>query len=178
MTIDFANIAFTEYRAEYGFELVKMWRRSFQKAMSLEEHNRLDELYGQLKYFSAIDPATISIALDKSTSVIASFMVLSQGMLDHLYVAVEYQGYGIGSHFLNQAKAQSPNGLELFTFQKNHGAQSFYLSHGFHEVHRGHADSADNPWATSAEDLADIKYRWEPEETADSYKMNQTHHAD
>lgn len=156
------DIIFTEYRTEFGLDVVKVWRRSFQKAMSLEEHNRFDEVDKQLDYFAKIDPAKITVALDKSTSVIAGFMVLSTTVLDHLYVHVEYQGKGVGSHFLDHAKAESPHSFELFTFQKNQKAQSFYLSRGFHEVHRGYADFQDNPWAKSKGDLADIKYKWEP----------------
>lgn len=139
-----------------------MWRRSFQNAMSLEDHNPLDEVDKQLDYLAKIDPAKITVAMDTSTRVIAGFMVLSTPVLDHLYVHVEYQGKGVGSQFLDRAKAASPHGLALFTFQKNQQAQVFYLSRGFHEVHRGYADFEDNPWATSKDDLADIKYKWEP----------------
>ena len=139
-----------------------MWRRSFQRAMSLEERNPPDEVEKQLDYFAKIDPALITVAIDQSTGVIAGFMVLSKNVLDHLYVNIEHQGKGIGSQFLDRAKAESPYGLELFTFQKNQTAQSFYLSRDFHEVHRGCAEFEDNPWATSKDDLADIKYKWEP----------------
>ena len=69
---------------------------------------------------------------------------------------------GIGSTFLAEAKARSPTGLELFTFQRNAAARGFYLSHGFVEIERGHADFESNPWAESKDQLADIKYRWMP----------------
>jgi hypothetical protein len=45
---------------------------------------------------------------------------------------------------------------------QNTGAQAFYLAHGFREIERGQADAADNPWATTTEQLADIRYRWDP----------------
>ena len=40
------------YRPEYALEAVKLWRRSFQRAMGLEEQNRLGEVRGQLDYLS------------------------------------------------------------------------------------------------------------------------------
>ena len=159
-----SNIEFTRYQPEYGLELVKMWRQSFQEAMNLEKHNRFEELEGQLDYFSSIDLQSILVAIDQSNSRIVAFRVLNSSELDHLYVDVDYQGLGLGSALLDGAKQNSPEGLELYTFQKNLRAQQFYESHGFFEVQRGFADSSTNPWAKSKEDLADIKYRWVPDD--------------
>ena len=60
------------------------------------------------------------------------------------------------------AKRRSPGGIELLTFQRNHRAQDFYKSRGFQEAGRGFASLDDNPWATHREQLADIRFRWEP----------------
>jgi len=139
-----------------------MWRRSFQLALGIEEHNRLEELEGHLNYFSTFDPKTIRIALDTTTSSVVGLMTLSEAELHHLFVHVDYQGRGIGSKFLSEAKTQTPRGFDLYTFQKNTGAQKFYLAKGFKEVERGFADPESNPWASSQEDLADIKYHWSP----------------
>lgn len=148
------------YRPEYGLEVVKMWRRSFQQAMSLPDQNRRDDLNGQLDYLCSIDPTTIRIALDCSSSTIAGVMVLASGELDHLYIDTGYQGLGLGLRLLKEAKMLSPEGIELFTFQKNSRAQGFYKKHGFVEITRGFAELKNNPWASSEEELADIKYRW------------------
>ncbi len=156
------DVEIVEYRPEYGLEVVKMWRQSFQRAMNLPEQNRSDELHHQLDYFCSINPDGIQVAIDCSSSAIAALMVLVPGELDHLYVGVEYQGFGLGSRFVQEAKRLSPLGIELFTFQKNTRAQRFYLSRGFVEIERGFADLGTNPWASSKEDLADIKYRWQP----------------
>ncbi len=157
-----SNIEFTSYQPEYGLELVKMWRQSFQHAMGLNVHNQFQELKGQLDYFSSINPQSILVAIDHSSSRIVGFRVLNSTELDHLYVDVNYQRLGLGSALLDDAKGNSPEGLELYTFQKNIRAQKFYESRGFFEVQRGFADSSTNPWASSEEDLADIKYRWIP----------------
>lgn len=148
------------YSPEYGLGVVKVWRQSFQRAMNLQEENQSDDLNGQLDHFSSIDPAHIQVAIDTPSSTIAGFIVLAAEELDHLYINVAYQGLGLGSRLLNEAKAKSPQRIELYTFQKNKRAREFYESHGFVEIERGIAELGDNPWASSQEELADIKYVW------------------
>lgn len=157
-----SGLVFSAYRREYGLETVKMWRRSFQRAMGIEEHNRLEELEEHLDHFADFDPIAISVALDSRLGSVVGMMTLWDGELHNLYVHVDYQGRGIGSKFLSEAKSRSPTGIDLYTFQKNTGAQKFYLAHGFQEVRRGFADFQGNPWASAKEELADIKYRWSP----------------
>ena len=151
-----------EYRPEYGLEVVKLWRRSFQRAMGLPEQDPYDELIGHLDFFTSLDPAGHHLLMESDTSSIVAFMSLSPGYLEHLYVHVDWQGQGLGSRLMARAKSRSSEGFDLHTFQLNTGAQAFYLSHGFQEVARGYAREADNPWATSPDQLADIRYRWEP----------------
>ncbi|MYE13417.1 MAG: GNAT family N-acetyltransferase [Gammaproteobacteria bacterium] len=160
--MDKLRFELVDYRPEYALELVKMWRRSFQRAMGLEEQDDSGEVSAQLDFLSAIDPATIHVAMDPESSTVVGFMVLSGEKLDHLYVHVDYQGLGLGTTLLNLAKQKSPAGIELFTFQRNQAAQDFYRSRGFREVQRGFAGFQDNPWATRREQLADIKFRSEP----------------
>lgn len=157
-----ANVRFTEYLPEYGLEAVKMCRRSFQRALGIEEHSRWEELEGHLSYFRGLDPGTITVALDTKSSAVVGVMTLRDEELHHLFVHVDYQGRGIGSEFLSRAKSIKPLGFYLYTFQRNTGAQQFYLAHGFREVGCGYADFEDNPWASSKEDLADIRYHWAP----------------
>ena len=150
-----------DYRPEYALEIVKMWRLSFQRAMGLPEHNRFSELSGHLDAFTRIDADGIHLLMDTDTSRIVAFMALSPGWIDQLYVHVGRQGEGLGTRLLNEAKASTPEGLQLHTFQQNERAQAFYLNHGFIEVERGFASAEDNPWATSREQLADILYAWQ-----------------
>ena len=152
-----------DYRPEYALEIVKLWRRSFQRAMGLREHNEFADLTGQLGAFTRIDPSHLHILMDTDTSEIAAFMALSPGWVDQLYVHIGHQGKGLGTRLLNQAKASSPAGLQLYTFQRNENAQAFYLSHGFAEVERGFAAAEENPWAGSHGELADILYAWQPD---------------
>ena len=106
------------------------------------------------------DPALSRVTMDVRTSQIVGLLTLSGDALDHLFVHVDYQRAGIGKTLLDEAKARSPQGLTLCTFQRNTGAQQFYLSQGFVETARGFASFDGNPWAQSKSDLADIRYEW------------------
>ncbi|NRB33682.1 MAG: GNAT family N-acetyltransferase [Rhodobacteraceae bacterium] len=70
-----------------------------------------------------------------------------------LSLYVTPQGQGLGQRLLQDAQAASQR-LTLWTFQANHGAQRFYLRHGFVEIAR--SDGQDND-----EGLPDIRYQWE-----------------
>jgi ribosomal protein S18 acetylase RimI-like enzyme len=154
-------ISSVDYRPEYGLEVVKLWRRAFQRAMGLPEQDRFEELSGHLDFFASLDPAGHHLLLEPESSRIVAFMSLSPGYLNHLYVHVEWQGQGLGRRLLENAKSSSGGRIDLHTFQLNTGAQAFYLSQGFREIERGFAAAEGNPWATSQTQLADIRYRWE-----------------
>ena len=162
MSLPVKELVFTGYQPEYGLETVKMWRRSFQQALGIEQHNRLEELADHLEHFKTFDPKSIQIALNTQKSEVVGFKTQEGEELHHLFIHADYQGQGIGSRFINEAKKQSPSGIYLYTFVLNLGAQRFYQHHGFHEVERGFADLAGNPWASTKQQLADIRYHWSP----------------
>lgn len=68
-----------------------------------------------------------SAADDRLVAVLA----LRDGWVDQLYVLAEWSGQGIGSRLLEEAKQQSPAGLQLWTFVSNVPARGFYERHGF-----------------------------------------------
>lgn len=78
--------------------------------------------------------------------------------LDQLYLKRGHQGRGLGLQLLNHAKALSPVGLELYTFQVNQGARRFYQREGFQEVAWG--DGSQNE-----ESAPDVKLKWSPSVT-------------
>jgi GNAT superfamily N-acetyltransferase len=94
------------------------------------------------------------VATDHDKTVVA-MMALSSEMLDQLYVLPAWTGRGIGSRLIELAKSRRPRGLDLYTFQVNAGARSFYERHGFVEVARG--DGSDNE-----ERQPDLRYAWRP----------------
>jgi hypothetical protein len=62
-----SEVKFVDYRPEYGLEIVKPWRQSFQRAIGLEEHKHFEELAGQPNYFSSIEAQNILVAIDNSS---------------------------------------------------------------------------------------------------------------
>jgi GNAT superfamily N-acetyltransferase len=86
--------------------------------------------------------------------VLAGILVLDGEWVDHLYVDPHRTGHGIGSSLLDVAKRERPQGLRLWTFASNTGAQRFYLRHGFVEADR--TDGRDNE-----ERAPDILYIYE-----------------
>jgi ribosomal protein S18 acetylase RimI-like enzyme len=75
--------------------------------------------------------------------------------LQHIYVAPEHQGQGIGTKLLSRAKERRPGGFRLWVFQKNAGARRFYEKHGLRlvEVTDGQGNEEREP---------DALYEWAP----------------
>lgn len=84
---------------------------------------------------------------------VAGMLLLDGSCLDQLYVEPTRIGRGIGSRLVEVAKRARPDGLRLWTFASNAGAQRFYERHGFVAIRR--TDGHDNE-----EGAADILYVW------------------
>jgi GNAT superfamily N-acetyltransferase len=92
------------------------------------------------------------VAEDEAGTLLA-VMVLDGPWLEQLYVEPGMTGRGIGGRLVDIAKRQRPDGLRLWTFVSNVGAQRFYERHGFVDVQR--TDGQDNE-----ERAPDILYVW------------------
>jgi GNAT superfamily N-acetyltransferase len=84
---------------------------------------------------------------------LVGILVLDGRWLDQLYVEPTMTGLGIGSQLVDLAKRARPDGLQLWTFASNMGAQRFYERHGFVAVRR--TDGRENE-----ERAPDIMYVW------------------
>jgi GNAT superfamily N-acetyltransferase len=85
------------------------------------------------RYFAGvIDECEVLVVRHEGQPV--AFIALKDDMVEHLYARPEAQRAGIGSALLEAAKARSPGGLRLWTFQRNQGARAFYAHHGFAEL--------------------------------------------
>ncbi|WP_205314510.1 GNAT family N-acetyltransferase [Nocardioides houyundeii] len=73
---------------------------------------------------------------------LVGFALATATWLDHLYVAPDRTGQGIGSLLLGLVQAMRPDGFGLWVFASNRPAQRFYARHGFVEVER--TDGSDN----------------------------------
>ncbi|RCK70465.1 N-acetyltransferase [Desertihabitans brevis] len=81
-------------------------------------------------------------------------LALSPGWINQLYVAPEQQGCGLGARLLRLAQDVASGPLQLWTFQRNSRARSFYERHGFVEVRRTDGDNEERE--------PDVLYRWAP----------------
>ena len=85
------------------------------------------------RYFAGvIDECEVLVVRHEGQPV--AFIALKDDMVEHLYARPEAQRAGMGSALLEAAKARSPGGLRLWTFQRNQGARAFYAHHGFAEL--------------------------------------------
>ena len=83
---------------------------------------------------------------------LVGILVLDGPWLDQLYVEPTMTGRGIGARLVKLAKRERPEGLRLWTFAANVGAQRFYERHGFVETRRTEGDNE--------EGAPDILYVW------------------
>lgn len=93
--------------------------------------------------------------------VVVGMLAVRPGDLDQLYVAPDAQGRGVGLRLVDRAKALSPGGLGLYTFQVNARARRFYERHGF--VADAFGDGSGNE-----ERQPDVHYTWQPEAGGDA----------
>jgi pimeloyl-ACP methyl ester carboxylesterase/GNAT superfamily N-acetyltransferase len=104
-----------------------------------------EELLPSTEAWVAIDPAGRVVGL----------MALSASMVEQLYLAPDWIGRGLGTRFLDLAKARRPAGLDLYCFQANGRARRFYERRDFAAIAFG--DGSGNE-----EHQPDIRYAWRP----------------
>jgi len=92
----------------------------------------------------------VRVGCDAGGEVVA-FLCLEGKLVDQLFVAPGHQRHGIGTRMMNDAKALSPGGLSLFTFQANKPARAFYEKQGFRAVAFGISEAEGEP---------DVTYVW------------------
>ena len=97
----------------------------------------------------------VGVAMDGNATVVG-FYALSEGWIEHLYVAPSHQGRGVGSRLLRHAMGRGP-ALQLWTFQRNAPARRFYERHGFVAVKE--TDGLGNE-----EKEPDVLYAWSRED--------------
>jgi GNAT superfamily N-acetyltransferase len=82
-------------------------------------------------------------------------LVLDGDWIDQLYVEPARTGRGLGSRLVELAKSRRPEGLQLWTFVTNTGAQRFYRRHGF-----AVAETTDG--SGNEEKAPDVRFVWRP----------------
>lgn len=124
-------------------------RRASTPGIPLPVHS--DEEVGAW-FADVVLPTRETWVVDAVNGGIAALLVLEPGWIDQLYVDPDHLGRGLGSCLVELAKATSPDGLDLWTFQANARARRFYEHHGFVAVGTTDGDNE--------EGAPDVRYRW------------------
>lgn len=93
---------------------------------------------------------------ERSGRIVGYMSLSDDAFVRALFFAPEGRGKGIGVMFLDLAKEQFPDGLELEVHEPNRGAQRFYRREGFVEMpeRRKSAEETD-------EGIATLRMRWD-----------------
>jgi ribosomal protein S18 acetylase RimI-like enzyme len=93
----------------------------------------------------------MDVWLAKINGELIGFAAVGKNFIDQLYIHTDYQGKGLGSFWIEQAKAKYPDFLELYTLGSNKKAIAFYEKHGFKIIEKGIAPD---------ENVPDVKMLW------------------
>jgi GNAT superfamily N-acetyltransferase len=141
----------TEVRTEDATHLAAIHTAARRTAMPyLPEPHTEDEIRGW--FTSRVLEAADGFRVARSAERSVGYMFLYGYRLEDLYVLPDWQGRGVGSALLATAKSQSPQRLELSTFQRNARARAFYETRGFREISRTDGENE--------EGVPDVQYEW------------------
>lgn len=132
---------------------VAVWVRSRREAQPWLEHRMGYTADANLAFFRGTVMRTTEVWVAARGDLIVGLLALAPGRVEHLYVDPPDQGHGLGSALLDHAKRLMPDGLTLFTHQRNRRARAFYEGRGFRAVAFG--------VSPPPESEPDVQYRWD-----------------
>lgn len=107
------------------------------------------------RHFATVVLRDHEVWVVEEDEAIVALLVLHDDWVDHLYVDPGRTDRGLGTRLLDHAKAERPDGLQLWAFQANTGARRFYERHGFEAVETTDGDNE--------EGAPDVRYVWGPQ---------------
>lgn len=114
------------------------------------------------EYFSNIVFTESEVWVAEEDGILAGFCAFRLQWLDHLYCLPAYVGKNLGMKLLDKAK-QGQMRLQLWVFQQNIRAISFYERHGFRKVRETDGSGCE-------ENLPDALYEWRAQPVTDPWK--------
>jgi GNAT superfamily N-acetyltransferase len=135
-------------------ETVAVWRASKRAAFPYVEAQQRWTLEDDAGHFRRVISVEYEIWLAEAEGRILGLLARKGDFVDQLFVRPDLQRCGVGTALLRKAAELSPEGLRLFTFQRNRPARSFYEKHGFRAVKFGVSPPPENE--------PDVEYRLDP----------------
>jgi len=135
-------------------EVVALWHHTNIVSYPYVEEHQRHTLYDAREYFRDHVLADCSVVVAVADEGPVGLIAIDGALVAQLCVAPHLQRMGIGTLLLDHAKQCSPEGLFLYTFQRNAPARSFYERHGFIVAAFGTSPSPENE--------PDVEYRWRP----------------
>ncbi len=141
-------------RAEEQDDVIRLWWETCLDTYHFIPAEAGRTLEDARSYFtSAIAPRhDLWVALD--SGALAGFLAIREDFIDRLYVRPDGQRRGVGAALLDQARALSPERLQLYTHVRNKKARAFYEKHRFLAVKFGESPPP--------ECEPDVLYEWRP----------------
>ncbi len=130
--------------------VAELHRKAFK--LTYPEFPQLHTPEEDLAHFKEVF-AKDKVYVAKQGAKVVAYCAFGNGWLRDLYVDAEFQGRKLGTTLLNQAKLEN-DALQLWTFQINQNARTFYEQNGFQKVEE--TDGTNNE-----EKQPDICYRWQ-----------------
>ncbi|MBW2416678.1 MAG: GNAT family N-acetyltransferase [Deltaproteobacteria bacterium] len=138
---------------------VAVWQRSRAQGQPWVEERMGYTQEQNRKHFRDVVMRQEQVWVAEEGDAIVGLLSLAAGQVGQLFVDPPAQGRGVGSALLQKAKLLWPQGLTLFTFQRNERARAFYERRGFRAVTFG--------ISPEPESEPDVKYVWEPDVASD-----------
>jgi ribosomal protein S18 acetylase RimI-like enzyme len=132
--------------------VVALWHEAKRQAFPYVEVQQRYTWEENLAFFETYLLYLCRLWVAEEEGEAVGFMALRRGWIDQLFVRVDRQGQGIGSALIDKAKELADGDLDLFTYEKNHGARALYERHGFEAVSFG--------MSLPPENEPHVQYRW------------------
>jgi len=132
----------------------RMWQDSQRAAYTWFREDQRHPFGAALEFFRDSICKRCEVWVATEPNRVVGMLALEGDYIDHLFVAPDDWGIGIGSRLLDHAKVLHPQGLELVTLQRNERARRFYEARGFVTAKFG--------ISPPPECEPDVYYRWSP----------------